>query len=84
MKTDNNEYRFEFVAKVSLLSVFLVLFSIFIIFSIISFSRNNKINEIQAEVNELQNIIEQKEFEIQCLELQQNDLITELENERSK
>lgn len=84
MKTNSNEYKFEFVAKASLLLVFLVLFSIFVIFSIISFSRNNKIDEIQAEVNELQNIIEQKEFEIQCLELQQNDLITELENERSK
>lgn len=83
MKTNSNEYKFEFVAKASLL-VFLVLFSIFVIFSIISFSRNNKIDEIQAEVDELQNIIEQKEFEIQCLELQQNDLITELENERSK
>ena len=80
----NNEYRFEFVAKASLLSIMLVLFAVFIIFSIISFSRNNKIEDAQKEVNKLQNIIEQKEFEIQCLELQQNDLITELENERSK
>ena len=83
MKT-NNEYRFEFVAKASLLSILLVLFAMFVIFSTMSFIRNNKIDDIQAEVNELQNIIEQKEFEIQCLELQQNDLITELENERSK
>ena len=83
MKT-NNEYRFEFVAKASLLSILLILFAMFIIFSAISFFRNNKIDDIQAEVNELQNVIEQKEFEIQCLELQQNDLITELENERSK
>ena len=80
----NNEYRFEFVAKASLLSILLILFAMFIIFSAISFFRNNKIDDIQAEVNELQNVIEQKEFEIQCLELQQNDLITELENERSK
>lgn len=80
----NNEYRFEFVAKASLLSILLVLFAMFVIFSTISFIRNNKIDDIQAEVNELQNVIEQKEFEIQCLELQQNDLITELENERSK
>ena len=80
----NNEYRFEFVAKASLLSVLLVLFAMFVIFSTVSFVRNNKIDDIQAEVNELQNVIEQKEFEIQCLELQQNDLITELENERSK
>lgn len=80
----NNEYRFEFVAKASLLSVLLVLFAMFVVFSIVSFVRNNKIDDIQAEVNELQNVIEQKEFEIQCLELQQNDLITELENERSK
>lgn len=80
----NNEYRFEFVAKASLLSILLVLFAMFVIFSTMSFIRNNKIDDIQAEVNELQNVIEQKEFEIQCLELQQNDLITELENERSK
>ena len=62
----------------------LFLFAMFVVFSIVSFVRNNKIDDIQAEVNELQNVIEQKEFEIQCLELQQNDLITELENERSK